>query len=95
MSINGLFLLMLITGIVLIKIVVGWKEKADLWDQRVGIKKDELHVPNYQELMSTKKYLQFKARMDYFFISASSFINWCSQRISQIKCLIVEEKRQY
>lgn len=65
-----------------------WYRKAQAWDK---MKRGDEYVQNYEELMETRQYLQFQARVNYIFISLSSFVNWALQRITQVRKLIWEE----
>jgi len=85
MRIDGLMILLLLGFITVFHIVMQWKRKADEWDKHVGKKHEEYYVKNYQEIMNTRKFEQYKIRLDYLFISLASFYDWAIHRFMQIR----------
>ena len=76
MEVNNLTILLLYLFALYFVISMRWKKKADLFDK----KNNENYVPNYEELIRERQYRNFKRRVDYFFISLSSFSNWVIER---------------
>lgn len=85
MRIDGVLLLLLFVFIMIFHVVMQWKKKADKWDVHIGNRHDEYYVKNYQEIMNTRKFEQYKIRMDYLFISLASFYDWAIRRFMQIR----------
>lgn len=61
-----------------------WYYKAQAYDK---MKRGDEYVPNYEELMQTRQYEMFKARVDYLVISLSGFVNWMLRRVNQFKLI--------
>lgn len=85
LNINGFVVLLLFAAFLISRAVLVWKRKADLWDVHTGVKRDENWVPNLQEIMQEEKFMQYKRRVDYIFISCASFYEWALKKLMQIK----------
>lgn len=85
MRLDGFTLILLFGFFLFSRVALKWKTKADKWDEHTGEKHDKNWVPNYSELMEDKKFEQYKRKVDYIFISLSSFYNWAIRRLMQVK----------
>lgn len=90
MKLDGLVLLLLAAIFLLMHIAGQWKKKADKWDEHIGNKHDENWVPNVSEMLNEERFMKYKRRIDYVFISAASFYEWVIRRYNQIKIFAKE-----
>lgn len=90
LNINGFVLLLLFVVFLISRVALQWKKKSDLWDVHIGVKHDENWVPNLQEILHEEKFMKYKRRVDYIFISCASFYEWTVRRFMQIKIFAKE-----